>query len=93
MKELWVPIKGFEGSYEVSNLGRVRSIDRYLSYIRSGRTYTAFHPSIVLKTKSSTFKCSYVQLCVQRKIYNRRIDQLVAENWIPNPDNLSYIQS
>ena len=28
MEEIWRPVKGFEGYYEVSNLGRVRSIDR-----------------------------------------------------------------
>lgn len=27
-KEIWNPIKGFEGLYEVSNLGRVRSLQR-----------------------------------------------------------------
>lgn len=29
MQEEWKSIKGFENSYEVSNLGNVRSIDRY----------------------------------------------------------------
>lgn len=28
MEELWKPIEGYEGLYEVSNLGRVRSLDR-----------------------------------------------------------------
>ena len=28
MPELWQPIEGFEGVYEVSNQGRVRSLDR-----------------------------------------------------------------
>ena len=28
MEEIWRPVKDFEGYYEVSNLGRVRSIDR-----------------------------------------------------------------
>jgi NUMOD4 motif/HNH endonuclease len=35
MNEIWLPIPGFEGAYEVSNLGRVRSLDRL---IKSGRT-------------------------------------------------------
>ena len=29
--EIWKPIEGLEGKYEVSNLGRVRSIDRISS--------------------------------------------------------------
>lgn len=38
MKEVWKSIPGFEGSYEVSNLGRVRSLDRVQTY-RDGRVY------------------------------------------------------
>lgn len=29
--EVWKPVVGYEGFYEVSNLGRVRSLDRYVS--------------------------------------------------------------
>lgn len=32
MKEIWKPIKNYEGLYEVSNLGRVRSLDRITKY-------------------------------------------------------------
>ena len=35
-KEIWKPIKGYEGLYEVSNLGRVRSLDREIIY-KNGR--------------------------------------------------------
>lgn len=28
--EVWKPIKGYEGLYEVSNLGNLRSLDRYI---------------------------------------------------------------
>lgn len=31
MSERWKPVVGFEGAYEVSNFGRVRSLDRYVS--------------------------------------------------------------
>ena len=34
--EIWVDIKGYEGFYQVSNQGRVRSLDREV--IRNGRT-------------------------------------------------------
>lgn len=29
-QEIWKDVKGYEGSYQVSNLGRVRSLDRYI---------------------------------------------------------------
>lgn len=35
--ELWAPIPGFEGSYEVSTCGRVRSLDRVITF-RDGRS-------------------------------------------------------
>ena len=38
-EEIWKPIEGYEGLYEVSNTGRVRSLDRYDSrnHFRRGR--------------------------------------------------------
>ena len=31
-KEIWKDIKGFEGQYQVSNLGRVKSLERTVEY-------------------------------------------------------------
>lgn len=31
-KEIWKPIKGFEGYYEISNMGRVKSLERMVPY-------------------------------------------------------------
>lgn len=45
-KEIWKPIVGFEGFYEVSNLGRVRSIDR-ITTDSLGRSY--FTKGVILK--------------------------------------------
>ncbi len=30
MQEVWKDIKGYEGYYQVSNLGRIKSLDRYV---------------------------------------------------------------
>ena len=30
MNEIWKPVRGYEGKYEVSNIGNVRSLDRYI---------------------------------------------------------------
>lgn len=38
IKEIWRDVPGFEGYYQVSNYGRVRSIDRIL-YYKSGRKH------------------------------------------------------
>src|SRR5260370_19537414 len=34
MIETWKPVVGFEGQYEVSDLGRVRSLDRYKTHVQ-----------------------------------------------------------
>ena len=39
MKELWLPVVGFEGLYEVSNLARVKSLDRYVRHPRGGSKF------------------------------------------------------
>ena len=44
--ENWMPVVGYEGRYEVSDLGRVRSCDRQA---RTRGTSTRFHPGRVLK--------------------------------------------
>lgn len=39
--ERWLPIPGYEGHYEVSEAGRIRSLDRYVEHSRSGRQFVA----------------------------------------------------
>ena len=44
--EIWKPVVGYEGLYEVSSYGRVRSLDRATSYIsrtQEGKEYTTTH--------------------------------------------------
>lgn len=41
--EIWVPVAGHEGEYEVSNLGRVRSLDRQVWMAASSRCESHWH--------------------------------------------------
>jgi len=67
-KEIWRDIKGYEGKYEVSNLGRVKS----LNYARRGK------PNVVTPTlgKRGYFYVSLLILGVEK---TRSVHQLVAE--------------
>ena len=78
MKEVWKPIFGYEGIYEVSNCGNVRSIDR-IDF--AGRRLKG-------KVFSTSANKNYIT-CVLTKYGKHRtfrIHQLVAEAFIPNPE-------
>lgn len=55
--ELWKPVKNYEGRYEVSNLGRIKS----LISIRNGLNKEAFSSKILKQFKS---KCGYNRVCL-----------------------------
>ena len=75
-EEVWKPIKGYEGLYEISNLGRVKS----LNYRGTGKEK-------ILKNIED-YK-GYLEVCLTKngrhKIF--RVHRLVAEAFIPNPEN------
>lgn len=81
VQETWLPCPGFETSYEVSNYGKVRSIDRYIS----GRNGLV-KGKLILQGKN---KKGYpeVRLWKNNKQEARNPHRLVAQAFIPNPDN------
>lgn len=83
MKEEWKDIKGFEGWYQVSNLGRVRSVERQINNNGTIQTYK----SHILK--AATLKKGYKYVCIYKnsKCFHRQIHRIVAEAFIPNLEN------
>lgn len=51
MSEKWVQIPGFEGFYEVSDLGNIRSVARVVERFRFGKTELIPYPSIYVKQR------------------------------------------
>lgn len=50
-QELWQDIPGFEGIYQASTQGNIRSVDRYVTYNIKGRTpFTVKKEGVILKT-------------------------------------------
>lgn len=86
MIEEWRPIEGYEGLYEVSSYGRVRSLDRYVK----GKGYRLHKGKVLIPVKS---KLGYLQLNLyyNGKRHQSKIHRLVAQAFLPNPDNLPMI--
>lgn len=75
--ESWLPIPGWEGWYEVSDLGRVRSVDRWVSY-SDGRK--RFYPGQVLSQQGARQgRHPQVCLCRNKKYTFREVHSLVLE--------------
>lgn len=87
-KEEWRPVCGYEGLYEVSSLGRVRSVDRHI-ISADGREYD--RKGVLMKLRID--KGGYVKVglrhTTQQKQYS--VHRLVAQAFIPNPGNLPQI--
>lgn len=88
MEEIWKPIKDYEGLYEVSNYGNVRSVDRVV-ICSDGRK--CLWKGRILKPAKCGNGYFFCVLCKNGKTENALIHRLVAEAFIPNPDNLPFI--
>ena len=90
MEEIWKDVKGFEGRYQVSNLGRVRSLDfTWLAYNYKVCGYVECkRKGKILKPKTSYN--GYLQVClkISSKNHYKLLHRLVADAFIPNPNNL-----
>ena len=89
MEEIWKPVKGFEGYYEVSNLGMVRSIDRVV--VDTVRNCERLLKGKVLIQKDNGNGYKNVMFCKEHKLYNKYVHRLVAEAFIPNKDDLPQV--
>lgn len=89
MEEIWKPVKGFEGYYEVSNLGRVRSIDRVV--VDNVRNCERLLKGKILIQRDNSNGYKGVMFCKEHKLYNKYVHRLVAEAFIPNQDDLPQV--
>ena len=90
--EIWKPVVGYEGVYEISSFGRIRSLDRITSYIsrtQEGKEYstTHTHKGKLMKQHNNHFGYKVIALCIDGKYKTYMVHRLVAEAFIPNPNN------
>lgn len=84
--EEWKDINGYEGQYQISNCGRVKSLarDYFCGYQNRARKH---QPEIILY-QSTNLGYKLVGLSRDNKCFTGKVHRLVAQAFIPNPDNL-----
>jgi hypothetical protein len=78
--EIWKNVIGFEGSYQVSNLGRVKSLARV---DRSGHKLQ----ERILKNTIDSYGYLVVGLFKNSVNHTHKVHRIVATIFIPNPEN------
>ena len=90
--EVWRPVVGWEGLYEVSNLARVRSVECDTIRYRNGKPIT-YHKRGGKVIKGKVMPNGYIMVRLHKdgEETNALAHRLVAQAFIPNPDNLPEI--
>lgn len=83
MREIWKDVQGYEGQYQVSNLGRVKSLKRKLD---NGRSVSE---KILNSSSKKKTQDGYLMVALAGRTF--RVNRLVATAFIPNPDNKSVV--
>lgn len=84
MAEEWKDIKGYEGKYQISNLGRVRSLP--FQFIKSDGRKISLRGKLMLSFDNGRgYQAIFLNNKGKRKLH--KIARLVATAFVPNPEN------
>lgn len=93
--EIWKQLKNYEDLYEISNLGRIRSLDHYINYydINTKQIKQRLKKGVYIKPKRKNN--GYLEYTLYGKEKGKKIyclaHRLVAETFISNPNNLPQV--
>lgn len=91
MTEEWRPVVGYEGLYEVSDQGRVRSLDRVVTH-KNGRVRV--HKSVLLKASPGVHGYPLVGIYRQCVVKMSKVHRLVMEAFVgPCPEGLQVLHA
>lgn len=84
IEEEWKDVVNYEGYYQVSNLGRIKSLDRVI-VDKNGVEMQI--PSIIKKLQKSKTGYWCIELWRHNKLKYVKVHRLIADAFIPNPEN------
>ena len=85
------PVTGYEGYYEVDQFGRVYSLERVVSVDDNGRKYRKPISGKLLKQRMHTQGYKVVSLTKAGKTKSVYVHRIVAMAFLPNPNELPFI--
>ena len=85
------PVVGYEGYYEVDQFGRVFSLNRSVVVVDGNRSYTKHLKGKQIKQAMHGNGYKVVTLTKDGKMMNLYVHRIVAEAFLPNPDNLPMV--
>ena len=88
--EMWKPIPGYEGFYEASTMGRVRSVPRKIPHPRN-KNMILSRPGKILRSELDKYGYPVVTLSKDAKQKTFKVHRLIGMAFIENPDNLPQI--
>jgi len=88
MQEVWKDVKGYENLYQVSNFGRVRSLDRV---VRNKNNGVKIIRGRIMSQHLVGHGYYHIVLSKDGKIKGHLVHRLVAQTFIPNPQKLPQV--
>lgn len=88
MNETWKDIIGYEGFYQISSLGRVRSLDRTV-YFKNNKGCRKYIGKIIRQKYHNDY--AMVNINKNKEMETLYIHRLVATHFVENPDNKNVV--
>ena len=91
--EIWKDIKGYEGMYQISNYGRIKSLERVFLKFKRGRKekMEVYLPEKIRSIGNNNKSYPKISLWRNGKVDWRLIHRLVAQHFIDNPMNYNQV--
>ena len=90
-KEIWKDVVGYEGLYQVSNFGRVKSLSKFVNNNPKSKSIGYYTKEKLLKYFDNAKGYKLVKLYKNDENYTKKVHRLVAQTFIPNPNNLPQV--